>query len=252
MMSVQGLAGKTVVVTGAGRGLGAAFSSILTELGARVIITGRNPEALGATAEAIRARYGSRPRSEHLDLSDPGEVTSWAKGMRDAGEPIDVLINNGAQWLKGPMDSHDAYSIVSTITSGVTGTLLLTRGLLPLLEASGAGDILTIVSTAGLPNASLSGTSIAFLAAKHGQAGLVDGLRQELRDRPVRVSAIYPLNLDDLSPLEPDAWGAERGPVARANNRDVIDAALFILTRPRHLTFASIVIDSSADGQQPS
>ena len=89
-MSVQGLAGKTVVVTGAGRGLGAAFSSILTELGARVIMTGRNPEALGATAEAIRARYGSRPRSEHLDLSDPGEVTSWAKGMRDAGEPIDV------------------------------------------------------------------------------------------------------------------------------------------------------------------
>jgi hypothetical protein len=68
----------------------------------------------------------------------------------------------------------------------------------------------------------------------------------------VRVSAIYPPNLDDLTPLEPDAWDAERGPVARANNRDVIDAALFILTRPRHLTFASIVIDSSADGQQPS
>jgi NADP-dependent 3-hydroxy acid dehydrogenase YdfG len=252
MMSVQGLAGKTVVVTGAGRGLGAAFSSVLTELGARVIMTGRNPEALGATAEAIRARYCSRPRTEHLDLSDPGEVTRWAKGLRDAGEPIDVLINNGAQWLKGPMDSHDAYSIVTTITSGVTGTLLLTRGLLPLLEPSGAGDILTIVSTAGLPNASLSGTSIAFLAAKHGQAGLVDGLRQELKDRPVRVSAIYPPNLDDLSPLEPDGWNAERGPVARANNRDVIDAALFILTRPRHLTFASIVIDSSADGQQPS
>ena len=68
-----------------------------------------------------------------FDLSDPGAVTRWAKGMRDAGDPIDVLfINNGAQWLKGPMDSHDAYSIVSTITSGVTGTLLLTRGLLPL------------------------------------------------------------------------------------------------------------------------
>jgi len=252
MMSVVGLAGKIVVVTGAGRGLGAAFSSVLTELGARVIMTGRNPETLGATAEAIRARYGSRPRTERLDLSDPGEVTRFAKAMRDAGAPIDVLINNGAQWLKGPMDSHDAYSIVSTISSGVTGTLLLTRGLLPLLEASGAGDILTIVSTAGLPNASLRGMAIAFLAAKHGQAGLVDGLRQELKNRPVRVSAIYPPDLDDLSPLDPAAWNSERGPPARANSRDVIEAALFILTRPRHLTFASIVIDSSADGQQPS
>jgi NADP-dependent 3-hydroxy acid dehydrogenase YdfG len=83
IMSVQGLAGKTVVVTGAGRGLGAAFSSVLTELGAHVIMTGRNPEALGATAEAIRARYGTRPRTEHLDLSDPGEVTRWAKGLRN-------------------------------------------------------------------------------------------------------------------------------------------------------------------------
>ena len=251
-MAVQQLAGKTGVVTGAGRGLGAAFSCILAEIGARVIMTGRNPEALGATAEAIRTRYGTRPRTENLDLSDPGAVTRWAKGMRDAGDPIDVLINNGAQWLKGPMDSHDAYSIVSTITSGVTGTLLLTRGLLPLLEASGAGDILTIVSTAGLPNASLSGTSVAFLAAKHGQAGMVDGLRQELKNRSVRVSAIYPPDLDDLSPLEPEEWGAERGPAARASMRDVVDAALFILTRPRHLAFASIVIDSRADGRRPS
>ena len=239
--------GKTVVITGAGRGLGAAFACVLTSLGARVLMTGRNPEALNATAEAIRIHFGTRPLTQHLDLSDPGEVTRWGKTMRDAGDPIHVLVNNGAQWSSGTMDSHDAYSIVTTINSAVTGTLLLTRGLLPLLELSGAGDILTIVSTSGLPNAALGRASVAFLAAKHGQAGMVDGLRQELQDRPVRVGAIYPPDLDDNTPLDPAEWEPGAASHSRATNRDVIEAALFMLIRPRHIALASIVIASRAD-----
>ena len=65
-------------------------------------------------------------------------MTLTAKKMRDEMAHIDILINNGAQWLPGRMDEHDAYAIVSTISSGVTGTLLFTRGLIKPLEASGA------------------------------------------------------------------------------------------------------------------
>src|SRR5438105_4679016 len=123
--------GKTVIVTGAGRGLGAAFAAVLAGLGARVIMTGRNREMLTSAAEAIRSAHGVRPETHSLDLADPGEVTRWAKSLRDLGAPVDILINNGARWLPGAMDSHDAYAIVTTISSAVTGTLLLTRGLIP-------------------------------------------------------------------------------------------------------------------------
>jgi len=241
-------AGKTVVVTGAARGLGAAFAVVLADQGASVIMTARNTEGLTTLAEAIRMRTGTRPETLVFDLADPGQTTLTAKKLRDEKPKIDILINNAAQWLPGRMDEHDAYAIVGTISSAVTGTLLFTRGLLKPLEASGAGDILNIISVSGLPNVPLSGASVAFIAAKHGQAGLTDGLRQELRGRPVRVSALYPPLIDDISPLDEEAWNAKRPPDAHVSNRDIVETALFALSRPRHLTLASITIDSDEGG----
>ncbi|MFT3987444.1 SDR family oxidoreductase [Aestuariivirga sp.] len=240
--------GKRVMITGAGRGLGAAFAAVLAGEGAHVIMAARNPENLNATAESIRLRTGVRPETLVLDLADVSQVTLTAKKMRDEGTPLDILINNGAQWLSGGLNDNDALAIASTITSGVTGTLLFTRGLLPLLEKSGAGDILNIVSITGLPNARLGNAAIAFSAAKHAQAGITDGLRQELRGNPVRVIGVYPPWLDDVSPFDDVAWHAGRDQGSRTTSRDVVEASLFALSRPRHVTLASIVMDSDQGG----
>ena len=239
---------KRVIVTGAGRGLGAAFAVVLADQGADVIMCGRNMENLTSLAESIRLRTGRRPETLHIDIADISQVTLAAKKMRDEGRPLDILINNAAQWLPGKMHEHDAYAINSTITGIVTGTLLFTRGLIPLLEKSGAGDILNIISISGIPNTPLLGASVAFYAAKHGQAGMTEGLRQELKDRPVRVSAIYPSYIQDISPLDPTAWNAGRAADSLATNRDVVEASLFALSRPRHVTLASIVIDPDRGG----
>ena len=235
---------KRIIITGAGRGLGAAFAVVLADAGAQVILTGRNVENLTSLAESIKLRVGKRPETLHIDLADISQVTLTAKKMRDNGTPLDILINNGASWLPGSMTSHDAYSIANTITGNVTGTLLFTRGLLPLLEKSGAGDILNIVSISGMHNVSMQGASVAYIASKHGQAGMTDALRQELRGRTVRVSAIYPPNILDISPLNATAWDAVPDKTSWPTNRDVVESALFALTRPRHLTVASIALES--------
>ena len=151
--------GKRVIVTGAGRGLGAAFAVVLADQGADVIMTGRSMENLTSLAESIRLRTGKRPETLSLDMADVSAVTLLAKKMRDEGRPLDILINNAAQWLPGRMDEHDALAISQTITGIVTGTLLFTRGLVPLLEKSGAGDILNVISISALrilPAASLT------------------------------------------------------------------------------------------------
>src|SRR4051794_32024902 len=148
-------AGKSAVITGAGRGLGAAFAVVLADMGAEVIMAGRNAENLAVTAESIRLRTSRRPQTIALDLADAGQVTRTAKKMRDEMAKLDILINNGAQWLAGAMPEHDAHDIVTTINPAVTGTLLFPRGLIPPLERSGAGDILNIVSISGLPNVPL-------------------------------------------------------------------------------------------------
>ena len=241
-------AGKRIIVTGAGRGLGAAFAVVLADLGADVIMTGRNAENMGSLAESIRLRTGKRPETVSLDMADIGAVTTYAKKLRDEGKPLDILINNAAQWLPGKLHDNDAYAITQTITGIVTGTLLLTRGLIPLLEKSGAGDIFNVVSISGITNTPLLGASVAYFAAKHGQAGMNDGLRQELKGRPVRVQAIYPSYIKDISPLNDAEWNATPADTSWATNRDIVETSLFALSRPRHMTLASIVVDPDQGG----
>ena len=239
--------GKRMIITGAGRGLGAALAIVLADKGARLLLTGRSRENLTAIAEAIKLRTGTKPDLRMLDMADASEVTLFAKALRDAGEPVDILINNAAQWLPGRMTDHDALAISQTIAANVTGTMLLTRGLVPLLEKSGAGDIMTVVSISGLPNARLQTASVAYAASKQAQAAISDGLRQELKGRPVRVQAVFPPYIEDLSPLDP-AWNLAREATSAVTNRDIVDTILFALERPRHVTLASIIIDPDTGG----
>lgn len=238
---------KRVIITGAGRGLGAALAVVLADHGAELLLTGRSRENLTSIAESIRLRTGRKPEIRLLDMADASAVTLFAKSLRDEGLPLDILVNNAAQWLPGRMTEHDALAISQTIAANVTGTLLLTRGLIPLLEKSAAGDIMNIVSISGLPNASLQTASVAYAASKQAQAAVSDGLRQELKGRPVRVQAVYPPYLEDLSPLDP-AWNTPRDAQSNATSRDIVETVLFALTRPRHVTLASIIIDPDTGG----
>ncbi|MEO1200928.1 MAG: SDR family NAD(P)-dependent oxidoreductase [Pseudomonadota bacterium] len=249
MSDIEHLKGKTVVITGAGRGLGAAFAIVLADHGAKVVLAARRQDALDEVAQAIEGRTGTRPGTIACDLADRASVEAAGKALAGRYAKIDVLINNGAQWLSGVLAENDADDIVSTVNSQVTGTLLLTRALIPALEVSGDGQILNIISISGLPNVALQGASPAFVAAKHGQTGLSDGLRQELRGRTIRVHAINPPMIEDVSPLDA-GWQANdaRAFDAWVTNRDVVAAGMFALTRPRHVTLSTVTLDSKTGG----
>jgi NADP-dependent 3-hydroxy acid dehydrogenase YdfG len=244
------VAGKHVFITGAGRGLGAAMAVVFSDLGAKLTIAGRTPENLYALAESIRLRSGTAPETVHMDLADVSEVTLFAKKCRDEKRPLDILVNNAATWLSGPMDSHDAFSITQTITANVTGTLLLTRGLLPLLKASATPDIINMISVSGMHNVPLQGASVAYVASKHGQAGFNDALRQELRGTGVRITAIYPPNIEDISPLNKEQWDEVRGAESWITNKDVVGTILGALSRARHVSFMSVTMETQTSNFQ--
>lgn len=242
--------GKHVFITGAGRGLGAAMAVVFADLGAKLTIAGRNPENLFALAESIRLRSGTAPETVPMDLADISQVTLFAKKWRDEKRPLDILVNNGATWLSGPMDSHDALSISQTITANVIGTLLLTRGLLPLLKAAKESDIVNMISVSGMHNVPLQGASVAYVASKHGQAGFNDGLRQELRGTGIRITAIYPPNIQDISPLNAQEWDEVRGPESWITNRDVVGTILGALSRARHVAYMSVTMETQTSNFQ--
>ena len=247
------LEGRLFVITGAGRGLGAAFAMVLAAEGARLVLTGRDGAALERVADAVAAAGWPRPATALLDLSDAAGAAAAARTIA-AGHPgIDGLINNGATWQTGRITDHDSAALAAVINSQVTGAAVVTRELAPSLLAAPAADILFVVSNSGLPNVPRYGATAAFHAAKHGQAGLSDGLRQEFAGTNVRVIGLYPPDLDTMTPLDA-AWeeSPARGPDRRVTSRDVVEAGLFALTRPRNVTLSTIVLDSDAGGLFPS
>lgn len=238
-----------VIVTGAARGLGAALAFGLADAGCNVMLCGRSLDALDVTASQIEARTGRRPRSFALDLADMTSVEMAAKEITSAFPVIDILINNGAAWLGGRETPYEAAEVSVVINSAITGTFLFTQALIPALQNSARPDVVTIGSVSGLLNVSLYTTSVPFYAAKHGQAALADGLRQMFLGTPIRSICIHPPWIQDISPLD-EEWDAvpSRTKAERVTNRDILEAVVYAVTRPRHVTVASLIIDSDFQG----
>lgn len=236
------IVGKKIAITGAARGLGAALAMIAADRGAIPILMGREAFALEETAQAIEARTGLRPDAFVCDLADNHSVASAADKLSSIHPDIDILVNNGSYWVGGAFEAINDAQLQAIVGSTVTGTMVLTRHLLPLLSSRPRADIHTVVSMSGLQYARLRGSSLPFRAAKAAQDGFVQGLVEELADTAIRVSSVYPGMIEDISPLDP-AWDEERGPDDRLSNKDVVDAILFTLAAPANVAIRSLVIE---------
>jgi NADP-dependent 3-hydroxy acid dehydrogenase YdfG len=238
-----------VIVTGAARGLGAALSLGLSDLGCNVILCGRSLQALDIVAGQIHTRTGRRPQSFIFDLADAVSVEAAAKEIVKDFPVIDILINNGAAWLGQRDTPYEAAEVMSVVNSAITGTFLFTQALLPALQKSARPDVVTIGSISGLLNVNMFTTSVPFYAAKHGQAALADGLRQMFLGTPVRSICIHPPWIQDMSPLDAE-WDSvpSRTKAEMVTNRDILEAVVYAVTRPRHVTVASLIIDSDIQG----
>ena len=246
---MRGLENINIVITGSGRGLGAALALTLADSGCNIILCGRSQDALDVTAGHIQKRTGRQAARFSVDLADTSSVETTAKGICKDFPIIDVLINNGAGWLEYRETPYEAVEVMSTVNSAITGTFLFTQGLIPALQKSARPDVVTIGSITGLPNANLYNASVPFYAAKHGQTALADGLRQMFLGTPIRSICIHPPWIKDISPLDPE-WETipSRGKSEMVTNRDIVEAVIYAITRPRHVTIASMVIDSDSRG----
>jgi NADP-dependent 3-hydroxy acid dehydrogenase YdfG len=247
--TTKSLENLNVIVTGAARGLGAALALGLSDAGCNVILCGRSLPALDVIAGQIEARTGRRPHRFRLDLADMSSVETAAKEISDTFPAIDILINNGAAFLGERQTPYDAAEVFSVINSALTGTFLFTQALIPALQKSPRPDVVTIGSISGLLHVNMYTTSVPFYAAKHGQAALADGLRQMFLGTPIRSICIHPPWIKDISPLD-EQWETVpfRTKEEMVTNRDILEAVVYAVTRPRHVTIASLVIDSDAQG----
>ncbi len=236
------VSGRKYVITGAGRGLGAALAVVMADSGAKLVLLARTNEALAKTADTIHSRTGQVVETVVCDLANTASCTAAGERLVREHSDIDGLIHNGAMWLPGSLAEISDADIQASIASAAIGSLILTRHLLPVLKSRPEADIHTVVSTSGLANLPLDGVSVAFRAAKAAQDGFVQGLADELKQTSIRVTAVHPNNFEDISPLEP-AWDGPRPSNHPLTNREVVDSIMFILNLPPGVAVKTLVIE---------
>lgn len=144
---------RKAIVTGGGTGIGAAVAERLALAGDDVIIIGRRPERLAATAEKINAATGTaRVRWHAADLTDPDEVGAAVETFIEPGQSLDVLVNNaGGNFVPAPSAGLAGMRAdwLANLTGNILPVVLITAAVLPALRRPG-GRIITITSVAAL------------------------------------------------------------------------------------------------------
>ncbi|MEU6674289.1 SDR family oxidoreductase [Streptomyces sp. NPDC046925] len=178
------LAGRTALVSGGGSGLGAAITRSLLADGARVVITGRNEQALKETA----SRLGPGVEHRVCDVSRPADVEALAESLAD--EEISILVNNaGIAGPVAPLTEISARDWDEVFDVNVRGVFLMCRAFLPAMTARGAGDVINIASVSG-KRPLLRRTP--YCASKMAVIGLTTTLAGEVGPSGVTVNSLSP------------------------------------------------------------
>lgn len=225
----------TAVVTGASSGIGMATARRLAAEGFDVAVGARREDRLRALAEELGAR------ATRLDVTDPASVERFCAAVPECR----VLVNaaGGAIGRERVEDASDE-DWRSMYESNVIGSLRMTRALLPELEASGDGHVVTVGSVAAYePYAGGGG----YNAAKFAVRAMTKVLRLELLGRPIRVTEIDPgLVKTEFSVVrfrgDERAADAVYEGMTPLTPEDIADCIAFAVTRPSHVNIDTLVV----------
>jgi 3-oxoacyl-[acyl-carrier protein] reductase len=221
--AVRPLAGQIVVITGAGRGIGAAMAKELSGLGATAVLCGRARAALESAAQAI-VQAGGKAEVVPCDVTSLESVEAAAGRVEAAFGRVDILVNNaGVRGFDGPLYKLPADSWDQILNTNLRGVYYAVRAFTSMMIRARSGHIINISSLAGknaLPNGA------AYAASKWGLNGLSYSLAEELRGHNIRVAVICPGSTNtELSPH------AGKDPAKMLQPEDVAHVVAMLVTQ---------------------
>ena len=234
-MATEGklIEGRIAVITGGGRGIGAAIAERLAYLGATVVICGRSMESLRTTAEKISAA-GCQAEALLCDVTNVNAVDELARRIRQTFGRCDILVNNaGVGSFTAPLHQLPPAEWDQVMNTNLRGAYYCIRAFAPMMIEAGEGDIVNISSIAS-KNPLANGA--AYAASKWGLNGLSYSVAEELRKFRIRVTVVCPgSTATELSPHE------GKDPRKMLQPSDVAHVVAMIVTQAPQ-SFASEVV----------
>ena len=182
------LRGRIAIVTGAGRGIGAAIAHRLADEGCEVLVVGRSEAPL---AEAVRSigQNGGQASLFAADISSTADVESLISEVSNRWGRVDVLVNNAAVFDEPPFMELDVETFRRTFDINVTGTFLLSQAVAGLMLPRASGSIIHISSIDAL---GADGPVTAYTATKAAVVSMARTMAMELSPRGIRVNCVAP------------------------------------------------------------
>jgi NAD(P)-dependent dehydrogenase (short-subunit alcohol dehydrogenase family) len=236
---MEKLTGKVVLVTGGGSGIGLAAARGFLEAGARVAITGRNPQKLKDAAQVLRG--GERLFHYPADLTVPEQVKSMVQKVTDHFGPVDILVNNAGLNIKerGIRDlTPERWQLL--VRGNLDSAYYCIHELLPAMLKRKDGLIINISSTSGKRAGPLGGA--AYAAAKFGMAALGICLAAEEIQSGIRVSNIFPGEVDTPILVNRPTPVSDEHRRRILKPEDVAAAILFVATLAPGVSVPELVI----------
>jgi NADP-dependent 3-hydroxy acid dehydrogenase YdfG len=187
---MEGFAGKTAVVTGAGSGIGRALAIELARSGAELAISDVDTEGLAVTEERVKA-IGARVKTDRLDVTQREAFQVYADAVNNHYGKVNQVYNNAGIAFIGDIEATEFKDLEHVMDVDYWGVVNGTKVFLPHLIASGDGHVVNISSVFGLLSAPGQG---AYTAAKFAVRGFTEALRQEMiiAGHPVKVTCVHP------------------------------------------------------------
>ncbi|MFE4626151.1 SDR family NAD(P)-dependent oxidoreductase [Streptomyces mirabilis] len=243
------LEGTVALVTGASSGIGHATALELAREGASVALVGRREDRLTDLAAEITGAGGKA-------LVVPADITT-AQAAAEAVERtveglgrLDTLVNNAGLMLLGPAPSADLNDWQRMIDINLMGLMYTAHAAVPHLVKAAAEEprqVADIVNIGSLAGRNAYAMSAVYSATKFGVGAFSEALRQELARQHVRVSVIEPGSVNtELRTHNPDVIQqhivAALGDIERLQSQDIADTVGYIVTRPRHVAVAELLV----------